>query len=253
MERYIVTIVSPQRQGRPKLLIPVNSDKLVSALLAEVIERSARAFNIVLDGHVTLRSGAEDGPVIDENDPLGDVVPDPSITVLFATSFGQTQPQPRENFGTFPSNGSNGGVKIRVITPALAYEHVDINDIPLLHGGITVPVNTTLWDIKLQISRSLALTLEPIPPRFPPECNCNFAHRIQDYGVKKSSHFIVVHDQSKVEWLFSESTDVQSVMNALEWLLSAQKLVIQTQASQMEPQQCLAQLLDHMDQTARQV
>lgn len=109
MERFIVTIVLSEGQGRPQLLIPIDADKPASALLSEVIQRSARSLNIAPHGHITLRLGAEDGPFIDADDCLRDIVPDSTTTTLFATSVGFTQPRTSGNLDNVPET-SEGGV-----------------------------------------------------------------------------------------------------------------------------------------------
>ncbi len=84
MERYVVTLVGVGRQ--PQLLIPLNPQDPVSALIAQVRRRAAKLFksSIWQKGDITLRVDGEDGPLLDEDDLLQHVVNDPKGTKIFA-------------------------------------------------------------------------------------------------------------------------------------------------------------------------
>lgn len=78
---------------------------------------------------------------------------------------------------------ARSGIKIRVITPALAQIHENVNTIPLLHGGVPVPLTTTLWDVRSRIANSLGIVLDEAMLPVHQECNCTFAQQIKAHGI----------------------------------------------------------------------
>ena len=92
---------------------------------------------------------------------------------------------------TLPVTGTNGvkpdeiglvpaadgsGIKIKVITLALAQAYEDANNISLLQGGMSISVNTTLWDLRSRIANSLGQVLDnDLYQTQTEECNCTFA------------------------------------------------------------------------------
>ena len=88
-----------------------------------------------------------------------------------------------DEIGLVPAADGNG-IKIRVITPELAQAYEDVNDIPLLQGGISISVNTTLWDLRSRIANSLGRVLDTnLYQTQTEECNCTFAKQVQKHGI----------------------------------------------------------------------
>lgn len=78
------------------------------------------------------------------------------------------------------------GLKIRVITPALAKKHDSTKTIPLLDGGAPIANDTTLCELKTRIAQSLGYPVENLPATEGyRECNCAFARQILNRGIWK--------------------------------------------------------------------
>jgi hypothetical protein len=85
MERYTV-IVAPPGAEIFRLLIPLPSTSSVSALAAEVERRISRLEGLPGVSDITLHLGEADGPMLDAEDALGDVIFDPKLETITATS-----------------------------------------------------------------------------------------------------------------------------------------------------------------------
>lgn len=84
MERYTITLVNAD--STTQLLIPLPPASAVSALIAQVRRRATKLpkYSGWQQGEISLRVEAEDGPMLDEDDMLQDVVIDPKGTKVFA-------------------------------------------------------------------------------------------------------------------------------------------------------------------------
>jgi hypothetical protein len=76
---------------------------------------------------------------------------------------------------------SDEQLQIRVITPALARAHTDINKIVPLSEPVAL--NCTLQDLQTRVARHLDLFE---PPAQDLECNCRLAYRIEDSAALKT-------------------------------------------------------------------
>src|SRR4051794_15618845 len=92
MERYTVAVALQRTGGNPLLLIPFPPTATVSAFANEVKHRITR-FNFDADGDdIFLRLRRADGPILDDNDVLADVIDNPRTENIVVTS---RRPDPR--------------------------------------------------------------------------------------------------------------------------------------------------------------
>lgn len=89
MQRYTVTIVIADTTQQLQLLVPILDTLPVSTLGQEIKRRSAKYPLYALHGDVLLHLHSESGPILDDDDLLEDVVPDPDNAKLFAVSPGE--------------------------------------------------------------------------------------------------------------------------------------------------------------------
>ena len=85
MERYTVTVAPPGAESL-RLLIPYPPTSSVSALAAEVKRRASRLDVWPDVPELALRLGDVDGSLLDEDDLLADVILDPKVETITATS-----------------------------------------------------------------------------------------------------------------------------------------------------------------------
>ena len=117
---------------------------------------------------------------------------------------------------TPPATAANG-IKIRIITPALAKTFPDISTIPLLQGGVFIPLGISLWDLKTKIANSLGHTLDNVCPsmEFQP-CNCTLVKYMLKRGILRSlDHFLVAFDDHKIERLPLSAPTRDSIFQSL--------------------------------------
>ncbi|KAF2093641.1 hypothetical protein NA57DRAFT_81141 [Rhizodiscina lignyota] len=95
--RYTITIVNAQQSGEPNdisLLVPFQSDALVSTFLEEIRTRAVEE-HLINKGNLKLRLGSAGGPFISPRDKLSSVVVTPATEVIFAvfqdTLHGQSE------------------------------------------------------------------------------------------------------------------------------------------------------------------
>lgn len=99
-KRYLVIIVRPPNEvlsetpgRRPSLLVPFSPEAVVSSFIDELWKRLARHEAIPLSPEthkVSLLLGQEDGPVIDVEDLLSDVILDTQKEKIFAVFLKKT-------------------------------------------------------------------------------------------------------------------------------------------------------------------
>ena len=86
MERYTVTVVSTLGQERPQLLISLPGSSTVAALIEEVIRHSAKKLAQTIESKLNIHLNTENGPILDDDDMLQDVIDSPENTSIFAVS-----------------------------------------------------------------------------------------------------------------------------------------------------------------------
>lgn len=96
MERYTVTVIHPDNSGTTQLLIPLHHEKPVAALVGEVAHRFAKRLALPVKIAFELHLWQQDGPVVDADDLLKEVVLDPRADIIFATATGRPQAAARE-------------------------------------------------------------------------------------------------------------------------------------------------------------
>lgn len=85
MERYKVSISSPETGSNLRLLIPFPATSSLSALATEVKRRAAKQGLFIRDRTIFFRLNQDDGPILDDDDKLGEVIIDPHNEDIFAT------------------------------------------------------------------------------------------------------------------------------------------------------------------------
>jgi hypothetical protein len=234
MERYTVT-VAPSGVETFRLLIPFSPTSSVSALATEVKRRISRLDVWPDVPDIALRLGQADGPILDEDDTLADVLPSPNVEIITATSqIRKSTPVclksddvSSTSSEALPRASTNQEVKLRVITPALARAHKDVHTIPILRDA-TITSSSTLREVKAQISEHLCIHALDIL-HTDQECNCSFARQINERGLMNeasplgtdnnllnpTSKFVIVYGRSKVHLLETESADKSSILETV--------------------------------------
>ena len=83
MERYIVNIIATNSAGGLKLLVPLHQEQQVSDLLEQTRLRYVKYSAIPLNPILSLYGN--DGPILDLDDVLKDVILNPKEDVVFAS------------------------------------------------------------------------------------------------------------------------------------------------------------------------
>lgn len=147
MQRYSVVVSDTGWPEPLKLLVPFQSSSNAAALTAEIVKRAARYGKILAAANCNLRLASIDGPILDPEDTLSDLVVDEQLFAVFSSANHGTPPQVT-SFFTFhshdqetyakqaadvPMTGSQdqraaiqqsltirNAISIRIITPAIA-------------------------------------------------------------------------------------------------------------------------------------
>ena len=192
MARYIVQVVTPD--GRTiSLLIVLSPDQLCAALRDKIKSR-LRDINLALTSpaaDITLHLNAVDGPLLDTEDLLSDVLTNdkdvvyaaisgPFITAGSDTQTGLSVLKP----GAGQSDAANV-FRVRVITPELARSQPDLNAIPLLPEN-AVTSKSTLKELHNQVKQHLGLAVDDGGAQaelHDLHCNCSFARQIDSHAA----------------------------------------------------------------------
>ncbi|KAF1833256.1 hypothetical protein BDW02DRAFT_599244 [Decorospora gaudefroyi] len=225
MARYIVSVAAGGR--RATLLVVLSPSQLCSALFDTVKSRLPTLANklaIVSTRDImkiTLHLNAEDGPLLDVEDLLSDVLPDPKKVVFAVVDTEQAPPNSPSPSALSPSSGNT--LRIRVITPESAQPSTKIDAINPLPTH--VPVNYTLKQLKGLVQESLAFpaddgTCDNL------ECNCSFARQIDTNATLNAApdaaagnidalhNVIVVHSDNNVVALTVGNLTLNTIQQA---------------------------------------
>lgn len=85
MNRYSVVVSDTGWTELLKLLVPFQSSATSGALVGEVVKRASRYGKTLNAAHCTLRLGSPDGPILDPQDTLSDLVVDEQLFAVFST------------------------------------------------------------------------------------------------------------------------------------------------------------------------
>ncbi|KAG8158916.1 hypothetical protein KVR01_011359 [Diaporthe batatas] len=247
-QRYLVVIVPPQAEAallspgaRPSILIPFNPEAIVSSFVVEIWKRLARhdgAIPLTAETHVvSLHLGGENGPAIDIEDRLVDIIADSQRQKIFAVfknkkdiaTVIQATTHVRNIFSTVaapepisfanallvqvapiltqPSDHDTDSLSFRIITPSTT----KIRDsCPIL----TMPISATVRQLHLSIANTLGCTGQTQETVEGWECNCNLAKELA-LGYLDLTHFLVIRGKSIVEKFPLEVASVGSLQQAL--------------------------------------
>ncbi|KAI4854045.1 hypothetical protein E4T44_00446 [Aureobasidium sp. EXF-8845] len=130
MQRYSVVVVSDTGWSEPlKLLVPFQSSANSAALVAEVVKRASRFGKTLNAASCTLRLASIDGPILDPDDILSDLVVDEQLFAIFSSTDAGGTAQSEDVTMTGVQNEAAGAqhslairnaISIRIITPAIA-------------------------------------------------------------------------------------------------------------------------------------
>lgn len=209
MERYTVTVrqEGSEQQHDVHLLIPFRPTAKVDSFITEIVTRSARqSCQIDLTTHhVTLHLDEPEGPILDVNDILSDVVLDPRSEKIFACFTRKTdRVQPGNTASstrhpTGPGQDSTRVIPIRVLTPESARSCRNHGGQPVPVPSLTVPASRTIQQLHDEIVKHLQITNLTAPFETDQQtCNCTFAKQIANNFPNKqtgtaSNSIIVVH------------------------------------------------------------
>lgn len=81
MERYTVKFhhhdQDPDQKAELAILVPLTSTSPISALVTEARRRAAKHLPRLAEADLIPHYGGENGPILDDDDILGDMIPDP--------------------------------------------------------------------------------------------------------------------------------------------------------------------------------
>lgn len=86
MERYTVKFRDPHDQGELAFLVLLTPTSPVSTLLAEAKRRAAKYLPQLAENDLIPHYGEEQGPILDGDDILSDMIPDPKNEIIFVTT-----------------------------------------------------------------------------------------------------------------------------------------------------------------------
>ena len=89
MERYTVKFHhhdhDPDQQAELAILVPLPSTSPISALVTEARRRAAKHLSRLAEADLIPHYGGKNGPILDGDDILGDMIPDPKNEIIFVT------------------------------------------------------------------------------------------------------------------------------------------------------------------------
>ncbi|KAG9697826.1 hypothetical protein KCU95_g3327, partial [Aureobasidium melanogenum] len=129
MQRYSVVVSDTGWPEPLKLLVPFQSSSNAAALIADIVKRASRHGKTLATANCTLRLASIDGPILDPEDTLSDLIVDEQLFAVFSSANHGTPPQAAD----VPMTGSQdqraaiqqsltirNAIPIRIITPAIA-------------------------------------------------------------------------------------------------------------------------------------
>jgi len=230
-----VQVVAPDG-GTLSLLVALSPSQLCAALRDKIRSRlpGLRLGLTAPDADVTLHLDAADGPILDTEDLLSDVLTNDKDVVYavisgpIASAGSSTQiAPPAFNHGAGQADAGKA-VRVRVITPELARSQPNVNAIPLLPEN-AVTLKSTLKELHIHVKRHLGLVVDDgymhAAELYNFKCNCNFARQIDshaaltEHGLGGGNAFntlIVVCGNSKVVCIPVTDPTRASLEHALE-------------------------------------
>ncbi|KAE9993630.1 hypothetical protein EG327_004151 [Venturia inaequalis] len=246
MERYTVSVL-PLESTR--FLIPFRTASTVFEFKTEIARRLQKQGTAVDAPSIQLYLGNKNGPLLDDEDLLANVVLDPSKEEVFATipsdrsgstaSITVTSQAVAQLFqlkisSCEPLEANESGFRIRVITPRLAKQQKDLSAVSLLPGLFSR--TTTLRTIRTRVAQQLGLDNDKALEETncdDQECNCSFAKSLvnnthfkiksrEDAQAVTGTPFIVTHSKGVVEQMCAQgSVDQSSLFSQISNTLEA--------------------------------
>jgi hypothetical protein len=96
MQRYSVVVSDTGWPEPLKFLVPLQSSSISAALIAEVVKRAFRFGKTLNAASCTLRLASSDGPMLDPDDILSDLVVDEQLFAVFSSADAGVSPQVRQ-------------------------------------------------------------------------------------------------------------------------------------------------------------
>ncbi|KAK8102467.1 hypothetical protein PG984_015613 [Apiospora sp. TS-2023a] len=197
MQRYTVTIVTPDASRSIAIIVPFQPSARVMAFVDELYERAARrGLSVTRLSHaLTARLNSETGALIDPEDVLSDVVQDPKSETIFAifTLKGSANTTTSDVQQTLTTGSTNTSplLSVRIVTAANANNH---DACPV----IQVSPTDTLRQLCSNIVDRLDITHKFDDNVDTHECNCRLAAQLMG-SPRHDDSFLVVHAKSVVE------------------------------------------------------
>ncbi|KAI4716715.1 hypothetical protein E4T48_07108 [Aureobasidium sp. EXF-10727] len=119
MQRYSVVVSDTGWPEPLKLLVPFQSSSTCAALVADIVRRAARQAKTLNSVDCTLHLESADGPILDLDDTLSDVLVDEKLFAVFNSAARATSAQPKDVTMTGSLTVRNA-LPIRIVTPAIA-------------------------------------------------------------------------------------------------------------------------------------
>ncbi|KAF9695209.1 hypothetical protein EKO04_006853 [Ascochyta lentis] len=179
MARYIVKVASGGQTA--SLLVVLSPSQLCSALVDMIKTRlptvaSKLRLTTTNELHIALHLDSEDGPMLDTEDLLSDVLPDAKGTVYAVVSLGL----PLKRLTTSNSQSQSPvhakkQLQLRIVTPELARAHTEISSITPTSKPLALTI--TLSQLRHIVCQHLGISVEHGPLQ-ELDCNCSAARQI---------------------------------------------------------------------------
>lgn len=245
-QRYLVVIVRPPSEvafaspgRRASLLVPFSPEAIISTFIDELWKRLARhdgAIPLTAETHnVALHLEHENGPAIDAEDLLSDVIRDCQKEKIYAVFSRKRNNAPQlqtprvhiqsstillglaslanlvllQVVPTFiqMSDREEDSLSFRIITPSTTKYR---DSCPVLK----IPISATIRQLHLSIANAIGCASPPQETVEACECNCTLAKDLAS-GPSDPTHFLVIHSKSDVVKLPLEAATVGSLQQAL--------------------------------------
>ncbi|KAK7973177.1 hypothetical protein PG988_007311 [Apiospora saccharicola] len=213
MQRYTVTIVTPNTSERVVLLVPFRSAARVMNFVDELYERAARQGLPVtrLSHAVTAHLNSNTGAILDPEDKLADVVQDPKSDTIFAvfTLRGSANTAINPVQQTLATSSTSGFTpfSFRIVTVANANN-------PSACPVIQIPLTNTFRQLRDNIADRLDIPHKLDDNFDTHECNCRLADELTRIPRQENS-FLFIHGKSVVERIHLREATETTVYIAL--------------------------------------
>lgn len=218
--RILVKISVANIENQPTVLVPLDPQSLIRNFVDDIWRRLARfpTFQAITpDTHtLTLHFNSFDGPLIDIEDLVADVIHDcqNETICIVVTKKGEARAADGEtNFELIdykitpiPAQYSNG-LRVRIVQPSNLRDRENCISFP-------VSQSDTIQDLHKTIASKLGMTI-PAEHTNSNECNCVYGRKIAQ-GPSNVGSFVVIHGKSIVDRLPLHEATLIGMQRALD-------------------------------------